>query len=810
MHCASCVARVEKALRRVEGVEDVAVNLATEKAAVTAAAGTDPGRLVDAVAGAGFEVPSETATLAIEGMHCASCVNRVDKALADLPGVLEASVNLAAETATVRYVGGAVGRRDMEQAVARAGYVVAPQAETPPTAEDEEAKSRRKVALARRRAVTAWAFTLPIIVWMILEMVFGIVWPSEEVFHLGMIVLAAPVLAWAGWATYSSGLRALVGGRANMDSLIVLGSGVAFLTGPASLVADVANYAGVAAMIMAFHLTGRSIEQSAKGRASAAIRKLMHLEARSARVLRDGREQEVPIDQVAPGDVMVVRPGEKIPTDGRVVEGDSAVDESMATGESMPVAKTAGDDVIGATINQDGLLKVEATRVGRDTFLAQVVRMVEQAQSTKVPIQALADRITGVFVPVIIAVALATLAAWLIVPGVMRPLVEAGSFLPWVLADLGVATLAVTSMVAVFVIACPCALGLATPTALMVSSGIGAEHGILIRSGEAVQTLKDVRVIVFDKTGTLTQGAPQVTDVVCAAGWSERDLLAAAAAAERGSEHALARAIVARAEAAGAAAGEPRGFEAVRGRGIRATVGGRSVLVGTRELMAEGGVDVGPLAERMGALEHEAKTAMLVAVDGAPAGVIAVADTMKADSADAIKALHALGLKTAMLTGDNARTAEAIAGQAGIDHVVAGVLPDGKTAEIRRLQAEHGRVAFVGDGINDAPALTAADVGIAIGTGTDIAIEAADVTLVRGELSGVVEAVNLSRATFRTIQQNLFWAFFYNVVMIPLAVIGWMHPVLAEIAMATSSITVVGNANRLRRVDIRPPYRRRS
>jgi len=421
-------------------------------------------------------------TLSVEGMHCASCVARVERALREVAGVDDVAVNLATEKATIRCVPGVLDRRDLTRAVARAGYAVAPEAEAP-TAEDEEARSRRKVALARHQAVVAWAFTLPIIVWMILDMIFAITWPSQVVFDLGMIILAAPVLAWAGGAIYSSGLRALAGGRANMDSLIVLGSGAAFVTGPASFAAPVANYAGVAAMIMAFHLTGRSIEESAKGRASAAIRKLMHLEAKTARVLRDGGETEVPVEQVVPGDVFVVRPGEKIPTDGRVVDGDSAVDESMATGESMPVGKKPGDDVIGATINQDGLLTVKATRVGRDTFLAQVVNMVEQTQSTKVPIQAFADRITGVFVPVIIAIALLTVAAWLILPGVMRPLVEAGGFLPWVIADLGVVTLAVTSMVAVFVIACPCALGLATPTALMVSSGIGAAHGILLRSG---------------------------------------------------------------------------------------------------------------------------------------------------------------------------------------------------------------------------------------------------------------------------------------------------------------------------------------
>lgn len=807
MHCASCVNHVDRALREVEGVADATVNLATEKATVTFENGVvETETLVEAVERAGYEVPSETATLSIEGMHCASCVSTVDRFLTAVPGVLEAHVNLATEKATVTYVPGLVEQRDLAEAVREAGYDVG---ETEGTTDAEAAseKTERRVKTARSRMWFAWAFTIPIILWMILEMVFGVMWPSETVYHLGMIALATPVLVWTGYETYWSGLKALVSGTANMDSLIALGTGVAFLTGPASFLIPVANYAGVAAMIMAFHLTGRYVEASAKGRASEAIRKLMELEAKTARVLRGGEEVEVPIDEVQAGDVMVVRPGEKIPTDGEVVEGESAIDESMATGESMPVTKASGDEVIGATVNQDGLLKVRATRVGKDTFLSQVVRLVEEAQGTKVPIQDLADRITSVFVPIIIALATLTFAAWLLFPNVMQPLVEAGSFLPWVVPDLGVLTLAIASMVAVFVIACPCALGLATPTALMVGSGMGAEHGILIRSGEAIQALKDVQVVVFDKTGTITRGKPQVTDVVAAGDWDEATLLQLAASAERGSEHPLGRAIVAKAETEDRILDEPEDFEAVRGKGIRATVDGRSVVVGTRRLLEEHGIDPAPLQASMEALEDAAKTAMLVAIDNHLAGLIAVADTMKDDSGAAIQALHDLGLETAMITGDNARTAQAIAEQVGIDHIRAEVLPDGKTEEVKRLQAEHGRVAFVGDGINDAPALTQADVGLAIGTGTDIAIEASDVTLVRGELTGVVEAVNLSRATFRTIRQNLFWAFAYNVLMIPLAVIGWMHPVLAEIAMATSSISVVGNANRLRRVDIRPDYR---
>ena len=810
MHCASCVNHVDKALEGVEGVAEATVNLATEKASVTFENGAvDARALVEAVEQAGYAVPMETLTLPIEGMHCASCVSAVDKFLEQVPGVVEANVNLATEKATVTVIPGVAERRDLEQAVRDAGYDVGATDDEGTSTESATEKTEQKVEQARSRMWVAWGLTIPIMLWMIPEMFFGVAWPSETIYHLGMIALAAPVLGWAGWETYRSGGKALLNSTANMDSLIVLGSGAAFLTGPASFAIPVASYAGVAAMIMAFHLTGRYIEESAKGRASEAIRKLMEMEAKTATVLRDGEEVEVPIDDVQVGDVMVVRPGEKIPTDGEIVEGESAIDESMATGESMPVAKAPGDEVIGATVNQDGLLKVKATAIGKDTFLAQVVKLVEEAQGTKVPIQDLADRITGIFVPIIIGIAALTFVAWLLIPNVMQPLVDAGSFLPWVVPDLGVLTLAIASMVAVFVIACPCALGLATPTALMVGSGMGAEHGILIRSGEAIQTLKDVGMVVLDKTGTITRGEPEVTDLVPAGDWDEATLLQLAASAERGSEHPLGRAIVRRAEADDRVLDEPADFEAVRGKGIRATVDGRTVVVGTERLMGEEGIDTAPLQERMVALEDEAKTAMLVAVDGHLAGLIAVADTLKADSQAAIAALHDLGLETAMITGDNERTARAIAEQVGIDHVLAEVLPDGKTDEVKRLQQEHGRVAFVGDGINDAPALTQADVGLAIGTGTDIAIEASDVTLVRGELTSVVEAVNLSRATFRTIQQNLFWAFAYNVVMIPLAVIGWMHPVLAEIAMATSSITVVGNANRLRRVDIHPDYAQR-
>jgi Cu+-exporting ATPase len=812
MTCASCVNHVQKALSKVQGVGNVNVNLATEKASLWFDSDVPTGDLVKAVRETGYDVSTETMDLAIGGMTCAACVAHVQKALNKVPGVVEANVNLATEKATVTFVPGSTGLQDFTTAVTQAGYEV--RGRTDEGAEPDEAirdtddEAERKMTEARRRMWIAWAFTAVIMAWMIPEMFFGIAWPSHTIFNLGMIVLALPVLFWVGRKTYSSGVRAALHGYANMDTLITLGTGASLITGPLSFIAPVANYAGVSAMIMAFHLTGRYIEESAKGRASQAIRKLLELGAKTAHVERNGVEVEVPIDEVEVSDVMVVRPGEKIPTDGVVVSGESALDESMATGESMPVTKGRGDEVIGATVNQEGLLKVRATRVGKDTFLAQVVKLVEQAQGTKVPIQAFADRVTAVFVPIIITIAVLTFLSRILFPGATESLTALGAFLPWVNPDLGTLTLAVVSMVSVFVIACPCALGLATPTALMVGSGMGAEHGILIRSGEAIQTLKDVNIVIFDKTGTITKGKPEVTDIhpIEAGNLTEEDLLRWAAGAEIGSEHPLGRAIVERARAQGLELSQPTGFKAIRGKGITADIDGCAVLVGSTRMMEESSIALGELAPIIEDLEAHGKTVMVIAVDGELKGAIAVADTLKEDSADAIAALHELGVQTAMITGDNRRTAEAIAQRVHIDHVVAEVLPDGKVAEVRQLQDQFGMVAFVGDGINDAPALTQANVGIAIGTGTDIAIEASDVTLVRGALTGVVEAINLSRATFRKIRQNLFWAFFYNVIMGPRAVAGWRHPVLAEIAMATSSVTVVTNANLLRRIDIRPDY----
>lgn len=748
----------------------------------------------------------QKAVFSVDGMSCAACALTVEKTLNRTEGVNSARVNFASGKATIQFDESVADIGSLKDAVEHAGYRLKDRDNGPVREEDE---SIRKAATAGKMMVTAWAFALPIVVWMFFEMFLGIVWPNRMVFNIGMTLLAVPVVFWRGWPTIRSAFKAVSHGRANMDVLIAMGTTVSFLTGPASLFTSVANYAGVSAMIMAFHLTGRYIETAAKGKASQAIKKLLELGARTARVLVNGKEREVPIEEVRVDDIMVVRPGEKIPTDGIIMEGEGAIDESMATGESMPVSRGPGDGVIGATVNQEGLLEVKAAKVGKDTFLSQVIRMVEECQGSRVPIQEFADRITAYFVPVILAVAGVTFLSWILFPGVLNPVVRwASSFIPWINPDLGNVTLAIFSGVAVLVIACPCALGLATPTALMVGSGIGAENGVLIRHGEAIQTLKDVRIIVFDKTGTITRGKPEVTDIIPVKEFDMKKLVSIAASVESGSEHPLGRAVVKRAREMGVHIKKITNFKAIRGEGIRAVLEGEDVIIGSINHIKKAGIDTRPIEHDVTLLEEDAKTVMLVAAGGRLSGAFAFADTMKEDSVKAIRELESMGIETAMITGDNRRTAEAIAKQAGISRVLAEVLPDGKVEEIKRLQKSNGTVAMVGDGINDAPALTQANVGIAIGTGTDIAIEASDVTLVRGDLSGVVTAVKLSRATFKKIKQNLFWAFFYNIIAIPAAVFGFLHPVIAEAAMATSSINVVTNANLLRWVRVTPDYER--
>jgi len=803
MHCVMCAQSIESALKEADGVIEANVNFATEKAVVT----YDPSKISldeigKVIQDTGYEpviihkeAERREVIMQIVGMHCAACATTVEKALKSLNGVQSAVVNLATEKARVAYDPGVVSILDLRQAVKESGYEV--------QTEEEVDRSVEEMEESHRRMLLSWALTIPIVVWMMPDMLLSMPWPNDTVFNIGIIILAVPVLFGFGLPTYRSALKVVSHRNVNMDVLITMGTLISFLTGPAYFLTPLFNYAGVGAMIMSFHLTGRYFEAKAKGRASQAIRRLLKLEAKSARVLVEGVEREVPIQEVNLGDVMIVRPGEKIPTDGVVVDGESSVDESMATGESMPVAKAHGDEVIGATVNQEGLLKVEATKIGKDTFLSQVIKLVEEAQGTKVPIQEFADRVTRYFVPTVLLISLSTFILWMLFPSSLSAVARwASPFLPWVNLNLPVIILALSAAIATLVIACPCSLGLATPTALMVGTGMGAEQGILIRKGEAIQTLKEVKAIILDKTGTLTKGKPEVTDII-SLGSDEKDILFYAASVEQGSEHPLGQAVIRRAIEKEIQLESPVSFTAIKGRGVEGVVGGLKVAVGKPDLFASGALSKAA-QETFRELQEQAKTVMVVGVDAKPIGIVAVADTLKEDSIDAVRELESMGLRTIMLTGDNRETAQAIAEKLGISEVYAEVMPDEKVEVVKQAQQKYKLVAMVGDGINDAPALSQANVGVAIGTGTDIAIESGDIILVRGDVSGLVSAIKLSNATFRKIRQNLFWAFFYNTVAIPLAIFGLLHPVIAEACMATSSVSVVTNANLLRRADIFP------
>jgi Cu+-exporting ATPase len=749
-------------------------------------------------------------TIPVVGMTCASCVGRVERAVEKVPGVLDVTVNLGTEKSTVEYLAGEVDVGTLERAIEGAGYGVVREEET--SVEDAHEREYRKL---EGNFLLAVALTALILIGSLPQMLGLAVPVSMTLLNFGLLALATPVQFWAGWRFYEGAWAALRHGQANMNTLVALGTSAAYLysavatLAPGLLAGRADVYFDTSSLIITLVLLGRLLEARAKGRTNEAIKKLAGLQARTARVVRGqgpGEDVDVPVEEVEVGDLLLVRPGEKVPVDGVVLAGESAVDESMITGESIPVSKREGDEVIGATVNKTGSFRFRATKVGSETALAQIIRMVEQAQGSKAPIQRLADRISAIFVPVVILIATMTFFVWL-----------------W-LGPEPAFTHALLNFVAVLIIACPCAMGLATPTSIMVGTGKGAQRGILVKGGEALEEAHKLTTVVLDKTGTLTRGEPRLTDVIPLDGLSGDELLVVAAAAERRSEHPLGEAIVAGAMDRGLDVPEPETFDAPTGRGVRATVCGKTVLVGSRKLMDESGVPEDGLASRFEELTASGKTPMFVAVDGEVAGLVAVADVVREESKEAVDLLRRMGLEVVMLTGDNGRTAESVAGELGIERVLAEVVPEDKEKEIRKLQVEGKVVAMVGDGINDAPALASADVGVAIGTGTDVAMEAADLTLISGDVRGVARAIRLSKATMQNIKQNLFWAFAYNVALIPVAAgilyplfaggtvpealrtflgeYGFLNPVLAAAAMALSSVTVVSNALRLRRVKV--------
>ena len=805
MTCAACVHRVERGLGKLEGVELARVNLATERARVVYdPEKTSPQALLEKVREAGYTPEVAEVELGVSGMTCAACVNRVERALRKLDGVLEVSVNLATERAWVKYLPASTGMAQFKRAIREAGYGVL-ELETGQHRADLEREARaREIAGLRRALLIAAVFALPLFLIAMLPILF----PAIEAWLMNtfgrgvmsglnwvMLALATPIQFGPGWRFYRHGWKSLRSGSPDMNSLVMIGTSAAYFYSlgvvlfPGLFPPQARHaYFEAAGVVITLILLGKYLEAIAKGRASEAMRRLLSLQAKTAHIVQDGLEREIPVDEVLLGDLVRVRPGEKIPVDGVVVFGQSYVDESMITGEPIPVYKTEGAQVVGGTLNQNGTLTFRATAVGEGTVLAQIIRLVENAQASKPAIQNLADRVVAVFVPIVLAIAALTAGVWLVFGGE------------------NALTYALVNTVAVLIIACPCAMGLATPVSIMVGTGKAAEMGVLFRKGEALQTLQEARIIALDKTGTLTQGRPELTDFVVPepSTYPLGETLRLVASLEQNSEHPVAQAIVRAAQAKGLELMEPKDFQAVPGLGAAGQVAIYRVNVGSERYMAQLGVDVAPFVAQSKALAEEGKTPLYAAINGKLAAVLAVADPIKEGTPVAIQALHRLGLSVAMITGDNRHTAQAIARKLGIDEVLAEVLPDGKVEAIRRLQ-HTAKVAYVGDGINDAPALAQADVGIAIGTGTDVAIETADVILISGDLRGVPNAIALSRATLRNIQLNLFWAFAYNVLLIPVAAgalypfTGWLlSPVLAGAAMGLSSLFVLSNALRLR------------
>ncbi|TCL62068.1 Cu+-exporting ATPase [Hydrogenispora ethanolica] len=790
MSCAACAARIEKGLAKLPGVREAAVNFATEKATVAYDSElVSDQQLAETVVKLGYGVVPQAdqpgkVSLKLTGMSCAACAAKIERKLNKMDGVTKAAVNLATEKATVEYDSARVKVSELLAAVTALGYGAELEQEN--GADREKAAREKEIKRLRRELIIAAVLSSPLILAMVLTMLkLDIQLLHDWRFQ---IILATPVQFIIGYRFYKNAYHALRAKSPNMDVLIAMGTTAAYLYSvynalfqkpmPGTFMKDL--YFEAAATIITLILLGKYFEAVAKGKTSEAIKKLMGLRAKTARVIRNGAEADIPIEEVVVGDLVVVRPGEKIPVDGRIVEGNSAVDESMLTGESLPVEKKAGDTVIGATINKFGTFKFEATKIGKDTVLSQIIKMVEDAQGSKAPIQKIADQVSGVFVPIVLGIAVVT-------------------FLVWTFGDYNL-KMGIVSAVAVLVIACPCALGLATPTAIMVGTGKGAENGILIKGGEHLEKAYKINAVVLDKTGTITKGEPEVTDTLpLASGLEPNELLKLAAIAEKQSEHPLGVAIVAHGKRVFGALEDPERFEAIPGQGIAATIGGRKVLVGTRKLLAEHGIDRKESEAVASELENAGKTVMFLAIDGELAGLIAVADVVKESSAAAIAELQKLGIEVYMLTGDNQRTARAIASQVGVSQVLAEVLPEHKAAEIDKLKQAGKVVAMVGDGINDAPALATADIGMAIGTGTDIAMEAADITLMRGDLTAIPTAIRLSRKTMQKIKQNLFWAFFYNTIGIPFAALGMLNPIIAGGAMAFSSVSVVTNSLSLKR-----------
>ncbi|GIM46223.1 copper-translocating P-type ATPase [Collibacillus ludicampi] len=781
MTCAACATRIEKKLSKMKGVKQAGVNLASEKAIVV----FDPqqvsvDQLIEQVQKTGYGIRNEKVIFAIHGMTCAACVNRVERSLKKVDGVVQAVVNLANEKATVEYIPGITDVDQLIRAVRKAGYD-ARVAQEPDTEAENEAQQKAYREWKRLFLVSV-LLSAPFLLQMLSD--FMLSYTPGVAFHFMIppylqLVFASVVQFYAGWRFYKGAFHALRGGSANMDVLVSMGTSAAYLYSFVSVLMGnwTHLYFESSAVVITLILLGKLLEARAKGQTSHAIKTLMGLQAKTARVIREGQEVDIPIEDVQVGDIIFVRAGEKIPVDGIVLEGSSTVDESMLTGESMPVAKHVGDTVIGATINKHGSFKFRATKVGKDTVLAQIIKRVEEAQGSKAPIQRLADVISGVFVPIVIGIACLTFAITYVVSGFTPALIHA---------------------VAVLVIACPCALGLATPTAVMVGTGKGAENGILIKSAEHLENAYRITTVVLDKTGTITKGEPEVTDIVPLGNYTLTDLLRVAATAEKGSEHPVGVAIVNKAREKGLSLKNVSRFQAIPGHGIEAEIEGKQLLIGNMKLMQAYHVESKPAIKQMEQLEAQGKTVVLITVDKHLEGIIAVADTVKETSAEAVRRLRNLNIEVIMLTGDNRRTAKAIGEKVGVKRVLAEVLPEEKAAQVEKLKREGKVVAMVGDGINDAPALVAADIGIAIGTGTDVAMEAADITLMRGDLLGVVDSILLSKATMRKIRQNLFWAFAYNVVLIPIAAIGLLNPILAGAAMAFSSVSVVSNTLLLR------------